>query len=189
MRGRCCLAIILFLAVFLLLGIVIFNRLSGNVNLGMPRLAEVPADLPAYDRADWGDWIDADDNCRNTRHEVLAEESVEPVSYRTDRQCRVATGRWIGPYTGQTFVDPSSLDVDHVVPACQRPPLRRMGLGPRPQARVLTTTSITPVIWQWWSAQSIGRREARGPNIGSHPIKLTGVSMRGIGSPSKPSGS
>ena len=116
MRGRCCLAIILFLAVFLLLGIVIFNRLSGNVNLGMPRLAEVPADLPAYDRADWGDWIDADDNCRNTRHEVLAEESVEPVSYRTDRQCRVASGRWIGPYTGQTFIDPSSLDVDHVVP-------------------------------------------------------------------------
>ncbi len=116
MRGRCCLAIVLFLAVFLLFGLFLFNRLYGSIAPEMTRLAEVPADLPSYDRAEWGDWIDADDNCRNTRHEVLAEESVEPVSYRTDRQCRVASGRWIGPYTGQTFIDPTSLDVDHVVP-------------------------------------------------------------------------
>ena len=116
MRGRCCLYIVLSLGLALILGIFVFNRLLGGATPTMPQQADVPADIPAYDRSEWGDWIDANNNCRNTRHEVLAEESTEPVSYRSDRQCRVASGRWVGPYTGQTFIDPSSLDVDHVVP-------------------------------------------------------------------------
>ena len=116
MRGRCCSYTLLSLAVLLILGILVLTRVLGGAAPGLPRQAEVPADIPAYDRSDWGDWIDVDNNCRNTRHEVLAEESVEPVTYRTDKRCRVAAGRWIGPYTGQTYIDPGGLDVDHVVP-------------------------------------------------------------------------
>jgi hypothetical protein len=34
----------------------------------------------------------------------------------TDSQCRVVSGKWIDPFTGQVFTDPSELDIDHVVP-------------------------------------------------------------------------
>ena len=104
------------MVVLLVLGIFVLTRILGGATPGMPQQAEVPANIPAYDRSEWGDWIDANNDCRNTRHEVLAQESTEPVSFRSDRQCRVASGRWVGPYTGQTFIDPGSLDVDHVVP-------------------------------------------------------------------------
>ena len=47
---------------------------------------------------------------------MLIAESQAPVTFRSDRQCLVATGLWIGPFTGETFTDPSKLDIDHMVP-------------------------------------------------------------------------
>ena len=69
--------------------------------------------LPAYKRKDWEHWIDADGNCLSTRDEVLAAQSLKKVDI--DR-CRVASGVWVDPYTGETFTDPKDLDIDHVVP-------------------------------------------------------------------------
>lgn len=60
-------------------------------------------------------WVDADGDCQDTRQEVLIAESLEPVAFKSDRQCRVVSGRWDDPYTGETFTDPSDLDIDHVV--------------------------------------------------------------------------
>ena len=34
------------------------------------------ASCPAYDRRDYPHWIDLDQDCQNTRHEVLVEEST-----------------------------------------------------------------------------------------------------------------
>ena len=80
------------------------------------RIAEIPEDLPKYDRGDWRHWLDADRDCQNARHEVLAEESLTPVTFKTEDECRVASGSWVGPYTGIAVTDPAELDIDHMVP-------------------------------------------------------------------------
>ena len=79
-------------------------------------MAPVPANLPAYDRAEWRHWIDADGDCQDARQEVLIAESTVPVTFESSDQCRVASGGWIGPYTGIVVDDPSELDIDHMVP-------------------------------------------------------------------------
>ncbi len=78
--------------------------------------AEVPAGLPSYDRDEWGRWSDADGDCQDTRQEVLIAESLVPVTYRSDRQCRVASGEWFGAFTGTTVHESGTLDIDHLVP-------------------------------------------------------------------------
>ena len=82
----------------------------------LPRQAAVPSNIPKYNRTHWSHWIDADGDCQDTRQEVLIEESTTPVTFKTARGCRVASGTWIGPFTGQQFTNPSDLDVDHMVP-------------------------------------------------------------------------
>ncbi len=72
-----------------------------------------------YVRDDWhARWIDADRDCQNTRHEVLIDESLEPVTLDA-RGCRVVAGKWLDPYTGRTFTDPRELDIDHLVPLAE----------------------------------------------------------------------
>lgn len=72
--------------------------------------------LAEYDHADWKYWIDADGDCQDTRTEVLIAESIEPVTFKTDKKCQVAGGKWICPFTKKEFTDPSRLDVDHLIP-------------------------------------------------------------------------
>jgi hypothetical protein len=93
-----------------------------------PAFAEEPAPTcpePApepepteYSRKLWRHWIDADKDCQSTRQEVLIRDSDVPVTFepRTDgKQCRVATGQWTCPLTGQVITDPSKVDIDHMV--------------------------------------------------------------------------
>ena len=79
-------------------------------------VAPIPADIPEYDRGDWKHWVDADGDCQDARQEVLIAESLVEVTFETDRQCRVETGRWFGAFTGVYVEDPSDLDIDHLVP-------------------------------------------------------------------------
>ena len=79
-------------------------------------LSAVPSNLPTYDRQDWKHWIDADGDCQDARLEVLVAESQATVSYETDRQCRVASGQWLAPYSNVAVTEPGKLDVDHMVP-------------------------------------------------------------------------
>lgn len=72
-------------------------------------------EIPAYERKLWRHWIDADKDCQDARQEVLIRDSQEPVTFTDEKQCRVATGKWICPYTGKVITDPSKVDVDHVV--------------------------------------------------------------------------
>lgn len=66
-----------------------------------------------YNRDDWGSWIDEDRNGLNTRHEVLAEESlIKPVISNN----KVIKGKWFDKYTGKYFTNTSDLDIDHLVP-------------------------------------------------------------------------
>ena len=80
------------------------------------KISEVTNDLPDYDRDDWKHWIDEDRDCQNTRHEVLITESSKVVTFKSDKQCQVATGKWLAPYTGAVITDATQLDVDHMVP-------------------------------------------------------------------------
>ena len=79
-------------------------------------VAPTSASFPDYDRGDWSHWRDADKDCQDGRQEVLIAESTVPVAFKSTAQCRVASGRWVGPYTGTVVEDPSKLDVDHMVP-------------------------------------------------------------------------
>ena len=80
------------------------------------KISEITTDLPKYDRDDWKHWIDEDRDCQNTRHEVLIEEALKVVTFKSDKQCQVATGEWLAPFTGDTVTDGTKLDVDHMVP-------------------------------------------------------------------------
>jgi hypothetical protein len=71
---------------------------------------------PKYDRSEYGGWIDADKDCQITRSEVLIEESVTSVTFKSGRKCVVVSGIWNDPFSGRTFSNPSKLDIDHVVP-------------------------------------------------------------------------
>ena len=62
-------------------------------------MSEVPAGIPEYDRGDWRHWVDEDGDCQDARQEVLIEESLEPVEYEDDRECRVACGHGGGRHT------------------------------------------------------------------------------------------
>ena len=79
-------------------------------------VAEVPADIPDYDRSEWKHWTDADRDCQDARQEVLIEESLDGVTFETEKECRVATGRWWAPYLAHHLGNPGHIDVDHHVP-------------------------------------------------------------------------
>jgi hypothetical protein len=71
-----------------------------------------------YNRKLYRHWIDADGDCQNTRQEVLIDESVEPVALDS-KGCKVLSGRWYDPYTGEAFTNPRELDIDHLVPLAE----------------------------------------------------------------------
>ncbi len=68
-----------------------------------------------YSRTDYKHWIDADNDCQNTRQEVLIEESLEEAKL-DELGCRVIKGKWYDPYTDKYFTNPNDLDIDHFVP-------------------------------------------------------------------------
>lgn len=68
-----------------------------------------------YRREDWKHWSDFDNDCMNTRHEMLLEQADGAVQLSPDG-CYVSKGKWDDPFSGKTFTRPSELDVDHLVP-------------------------------------------------------------------------
>lgn len=72
-----------------------------------------------YTRKDWPHWVDEDDDCQNTRNEVLIVASVDTsflVFKDRIRRCTLVKGKWLDPYSNKVFTDPKQLDIDHVVP-------------------------------------------------------------------------
>ncbi len=92
------------------------TTMTGTLELPALRIAPVPSNLPDYNRDDWTHWIDVDGDCQNTRHEVLIAESITPVTFTNSSGCAVASGQWIGPFTGTVVNTAGELDVDHMVP-------------------------------------------------------------------------
>ena len=95
------------------------ERRTGKYHCHRTQEAEKLENSPAasaYYRKEWHPrWRDADGDCQDTRHEVLAEESLIPVTLSPDG-CKVVAGQWFDPYSGETFTSPCNLDIDHLVP-------------------------------------------------------------------------
>lgn len=70
-----------------------------------------------YNRSEWGSWWDADGDEETTRDEVLIEESLVTAGvFEQDGKRKVISGLWVGPLCGFVTNDPSTLDIDHLVP-------------------------------------------------------------------------
>ena len=67
-----------------------------------------------YDRDKFQHWVDADGDCRDTRDEVLAAESVVDVS-----GCDIGSGEWRSYYDGAVWTDAADVDIDHLVPLAE----------------------------------------------------------------------
>lgn len=67
----------------------------------------------------FGNWIDTDKDCQNTRAELLIARSARPVTFTTASKCTVDSGEWIDPYTGNTHYKASELQIDHIVPLAE----------------------------------------------------------------------
>jgi hypothetical protein len=70
-----------------------------------------------YDRSKFAGWRDADGDGCDTRDEVLMHEAVQLP--RIGSGCRLVSGRWLSRYDGATTTDPSTFDIDHMVPLAE----------------------------------------------------------------------
>jgi hypothetical protein len=68
-----------------------------------------------YSRGDYKHWSDLNNDCQDTRQEMLVKDSTTAVIL-TENGCRVVSGTWVGPYTGKIFKLPDQVHIDHVVP-------------------------------------------------------------------------
>ena len=59
------------------------------------------AGCPKYDRKSYRHWIDEDRDCQNARHEVLIEESLSTVGFKSLKVYRLLSGSWDYPYSGR----------------------------------------------------------------------------------------
>ncbi|WP_372988277.1 HNH endonuclease family protein [Marinobacter sp.] len=72
---------------------------------------------PEYQRANFGQgWDDKNGDCQDSRAEALIASSTTQVQFASKRKCRVVTGRWISPFTGEVIQNSGNIDIDHVVP-------------------------------------------------------------------------
>jgi hypothetical protein len=83
----------------------------------IPGQSNASAGSGGYDRDLYDHWVDFDGDCQDTRQEVLIAQG-QKIRYESGR-CRIASGIWIGPYTGNRYTDPGDLHVDHVVPLAE----------------------------------------------------------------------
>ena len=81
-------------------------------------VADPDPQRPPYERDQYDNdgWADVDGDCLNTRHELLVAYSLdEPVL----DGCRVRSGRWVDPYTGDTLTTADAATIDHLVPLAE----------------------------------------------------------------------
>ena len=67
-----------------------------------------------YERDDWKHWSDHDNDCQDTRAEILIAQSRTSVIFDSSKNCRVDKGLFYDPYSGNTYLDDDDLDIDHI---------------------------------------------------------------------------
>lgn len=89
-------------------------RLAGDILEELVRASERPS---GYDRGLFDHWSDLDGDGCDTRREVLIRDSR--VQIDPGGACRVVSGLWYSHYDDEWVQDPSSLDIDHLVPLAE----------------------------------------------------------------------
>lgn len=80
---------------------------------GLTEEAEGSSD--GYDRDKFPHWIDQGDSC-DTREAVLKRDGT---GVETGSDCYPTSGTWESPYDGESWTDPSDVDIDHMVPLAE----------------------------------------------------------------------
>lgn len=122
-RNRCIQSIGFLLAIacsfsFLNLGFAAVAAEPTNVveMFGSLRVSQ-ESSAPAYNRAYFKHWVDADRNGCDTRAEVLISESRKKVTRQG--KCTIISGDWLSIYDNSVIKLGSKLDVDHLVPLAE----------------------------------------------------------------------
>jgi hypothetical protein len=71
--------------------------------------------MTGYDRDKFPHWSSQGDNC-NTREVVLERDGS---GVHTGSDCYPTSGSWYSEYDGETWTQPSDLDIDHIVPLAE----------------------------------------------------------------------
>lgn len=90
-------------------------KISAGLFQPSPTMAPQEQDSRKYHRSMFGGWLDEDQDCQNTRHEILIKSSVSRV-YMKAKGCTVSQGLWNDPYTGMTIYKAREMEIDHLVP-------------------------------------------------------------------------
>ena len=53
---------------------------------------------------------------QDSRAEALITTSSTKVHFATEKRCRVISGRWVSPFTGNVIQNSRDIDIDHAVP-------------------------------------------------------------------------
>jgi len=117
------------LVAVLALGLVVPQDAGARGATPHPKLAELrvrpEGSMVGYSREEFPHWSDAqeygwrlpagtpDPGSCDVREAALIRDGKEEV---VGGGCSVATGRWFDPYTGNTYLQPADIDIDHVVP-------------------------------------------------------------------------
>ncbi|MEZ9627978.1 HNH endonuclease family protein [Vibrio breoganii] len=90
---------------------------GGRLPKGYTPNSSASSSVNEYSRSKFGHgWADLNGDCRDARAEALIAQSVSTVSFKTEKACRVISGRWVSLFTGNTIYEASEIDIDHVVP-------------------------------------------------------------------------
>ena len=66
-----------------------------------------------YNRKDYKHWVTIQGTC-DTRETALVRDGSDVVT--DPSTCKVTSGSWVDPYSGETFTDAKKLDIDHLIP-------------------------------------------------------------------------
>lgn len=90
---------------------------SGSREDWLRRLDALPSDeadtsIP-YNRKDYKHWVTIQGAC-DTRETALVRDGSDVVT--DPSTCKVTSGSWVDPYSGETFTDAKKMDIDHLIP-------------------------------------------------------------------------
>lgn len=94
------------------------ERVETTTAAALAALAVEAETTDGYDRDLFRHWIDADRDGCDTRDEVLIAEN-RSSSLAVGPGCTLTEGRWRSWYDAVTTTDPSTFDIDHLVPLAE----------------------------------------------------------------------
>lgn len=85
-------------------------------NPAMTSLTIAEPQFHKYNRDEWlpSGWADPDNDCWDTRAEVLMQESTAPPLINT-KTCRVVKGSWADEFSGFSATEAKDVQIDHLV--------------------------------------------------------------------------